>query len=306
MPKKILVVVCTILSILALDNQAWAKLELDKLQKQASITAKSINGRLGIGVIDLQSNQSWYFNGNDYFPMQSVVKVVSAIAVLKMVDAHKLHLDQEIPLTKTDLYRIKHSAIADPISAKAKSASLNYLISRSICQSNNGTVDVLTRLAGGPAALTKVIRDAGIVDIRVDRYEAQSANSDYKGKGPDLLDSATPHGLCTLLYKLEKEQLLSAKSTAYLVNLMQHCQTGDRRIKAGFPKDWIVADKTGTGGQFNGINVAINDVAIISDPRKSKSKWILTVFIAQTKTDIAGCERKIAEIAHSLYMCISK
>jgi beta-lactamase class A len=260
---------------------------------------KSFKGRLGVGVLDVQTGEDWYLNGDKHFRMQSVVKVPVAIAVLRKVDEGKMQLNQEIPLTPADVSLIRNAAIPDPISPKAKSATLSSLIERSIRRSNNGAVDVMTRILGGPAAINVVLKDAQISGIRVDRYESEVTKFDDHNQGAALMDSATPRAACALLYKLETGKLLSQKSTSYLLDLMSRCETGDHRIRAGFPKDWTIADKTGTGRQASGINVATNDVAIVTGP--DKSCWILTVFVADAKLTRPACEDKIAEVARALY-----
>lgn len=292
LPMAVLSVCLTIV----FGQQASAKLDTTSLEQHVSASQKNFNGRLGVGVIDVQTGETWYFNGDKQFPMESVVKVPVAIAALRQVDNGKLDLKQEIPLTKSDVSKIKHGYLPEKISQNAKTATLASLIESSISRSNNGAVDVLTRTLGGPSVINTVIKDAKISGIRVDRYEAEAAlSTDPK---QESLDSVTPRGICDLLNKLNAGKLLSKQSTAYLLDLMSHCQTGTNRIPAGVPKNWTVAHKTGTGPQVNGINVATNDVAIITRP--DKSSWILTVFVANAKGNPFACDNKIAEVARAV------
>jgi len=94
---------------------AWAGLNLGTLEQKIS-AAKNFKGRLGVGVIDVQTGKSWYLNGDDRFPMESVVKVPVVIAALRQVDKGKLHLEDEIKLSKSDVSMIRNSAIPDSIS----------------------------------------------------------------------------------------------------------------------------------------------------------------------------------------------
>ena len=211
-------------------------------------------------------------------------------------------LDQKIQLTKSDVSAIRNATIPEEIPKSAKTATLGSLIEYSICRSNNGAVDVIIKALGGPKVVDKTFKDAQISDVRVDRYEAEISSHDDQNKGPDLLDSATPRALCTLLNKLESGKLLSQKSTDYLLGLMHRCETGVHRIPAGFPKGWTIAHKTGTGRTTKGITVSTNDVAIITSP--DKSQWILVVFVADAKLNRSACENKIAEIARALHTSI--
>lgn len=286
--------------IFVYGQQAWAKLDVASLQQRVSASAKNFPGRLGVGVLDLKTGKSWYLNGDEHFLMESVVKVPVAIAALDKVDEGKLKLNEEIPLTKSDVSMIRNGYFSEAISPDAKTATLASLIEYSVCRSNNGAVDVLTKILGGPAAINTVFKDAQISGMRVDRTEAEAALSADQNHGPAMLDSATPRGVCALLSKLEGGKLLSAQSTVYLLELMRRCETGVHRIPEGFPKSWTVAHKTGTGIHIKGMNVATNDVAIITRP--DKSSWVLTVFVADAKSNRSACESKIAEVARALYL----
>lgn len=45
---------------------------------------------------------------------------------------------------------------------------------------------------------------------------------------------------------------------------LRACKTGLNRLRAGLPQDWIVGDKTGSGGHS-----AVNDVAIAWPPGRA-------------------------------------
>jgi beta-lactamase class A len=298
LPKTLLFTTLMLIS----TQSVWAKLDTSNFQKHISASAKNFPAQLGVGIMDAKTGESWYLNGDEHFRLQSVAKLLVAIAALQQVDTGKLQLEEKIPLTKSDISAIRNATMPEPISPTAKTATLNSLIEYSICRSNNGAVDVITRALGGPAVVDKTFKDAQISDIRVDRYEAEISAHDDNNKGKALLDSGTPRALSTLLYKLESGKLLSQKSTDYLLGLMSRCETGVHRIPAGFPKGWTVAHKTGTGRTTKGITVNTNDVAIITAP--DKSRWILVVFVADAKLNRSACENKIAEIAKTLHASI--
>jgi beta-lactamase class A len=59
-------------------------------------------------------------------------------------------------------------------------------------------------------------------------------------------------------------QTLSEAHRALLIGWMRACETGKHRLRAGFPADWNVGDKTGTG-----LRNAVNDVAIAVPPGRA-------------------------------------
>ena len=61
-----------------------------------------------------------------------------------------------------------------------------------------------------------------------------------------IQDTTTPGEMAKLLMKLYKKEALSASSTDLLIDIMQKCRTGGRRIKGLLPRKVKVAHKTGT------------------------------------------------------------
>jgi len=59
-----------------------------------------------------------------------------------------------------------------------------------------------------------------------------------------------------------------------LQNWLKSCKTGNGRIRAGVPKNFIVADKTGTGGYGS-----IGDVGVVW--RKHASPVVLAIYVRQ-------------------------
>jgi len=298
MLKRILLVACLIL----INANASLAFDIASLQERVNETAKSFKGQLGVGVIDVQSGQSWYLNGDERFRMQSVAKILVAMAALRQVDEGKLKLDQAIPLTRSDVAMIQQSYVPDPLPISTKSLPLSSLMEKSVCRSNNGAVDTMIKLLGGPSAVDKFLKDEQFSDIRVDRFEKEVLLHDDDHAGADLLDSATPRAICSVLAKLQSGKLLSPKSTAYLIGLMRRCETGKNRLRAGFPKDWIVANKTGTGREANGMTVSTNDVGIVTGP--NNSTLIVAVLLADAKLSQRACEGKIAEIAKAVSLAV--
>ena len=80
---------------------------------------------------------------------------------------------------------------------------------------------------------------------------------------------------------------LAAAERQQLQDWLKGNTTGDARIRAGVPKDWVVGDKTGSGDY----GVA-NDVAVIWP--KGRAPWIVVVFSRGTKADAPWNSETIA------------
>ena len=60
--------------------------------------------------------------------------------------------------------------------------------------------------------------------------------------------------------------MLSAESTDAFLATMSEARTGPRRLKGGLPSGWTIAHKTGTGQDWRGGSIGINDVAVLTAP----------------------------------------
>ncbi len=74
---------------------------------------------------------------------------------------------------------------------------------------------------------------------------------------------------------------------------MTDSPTGQKRLKAGLPKNWSIAHKTGTAGDVLGIGPATNDVGIISSP--NGQRVAVAVFIADSKAPLEKREKVMSQ-----------
>jgi beta-lactamase class A len=255
-------------------------------------------GRLGIGVLEMESGTRYFCRPTEHFPMQSVFKLLVALAVLERVDDGLFTLEKTITVKKDDL-SILYSPLAEHFSGDSHDFTIRELINTMVQDSDNTACDVLMRYVGGPKQVNASLKRHGVDEISVDRYEAELQpeilglppmklghaadkarweRDKHAATGPrahkafsayingDLKDSSTPQGMLNLLQKLYNGNLLTATSTKYLIDTMAGAQTGQRRLRAGLPEGAILAHKTGTGPDLDGVNSATNDVGIIALP----------------------------------------
>jgi beta-lactamase class A len=283
----------------------FAAIDSENLTKVMKSKSQIINGTLGVAAYDLQTEQAWYWNEGQVFRMQSVEKLLVAIAVLKKVDQRSLSLQNLVPVSSAEVAEIRGAAIPDPLPPKTRSVPLEALLQKSICNSNNGASDVLMKLAGGPQVVDKLIASFDISGIRVDRYEREVIRVEsLTTPEATKLDTATPKAMCDLLVKLQNGKLLSPATTKFLLKLMAECKTGNHRIRAGLPAGTLVMDKTGTGGSQHGRCSATNDVAIAVLP--GGQKFVIAVFLANAGGSAAKRDQVIASVSSSIYQAIVK
>lgn len=255
-----------------------------------------VQGEVGIAVIDTGRNKQFLLNQNKPFPMQSVCKLPLSIAILRLVDAGKLTLQDTVTVGKADLHST-NSPINDLVKGGQSDFTIRDLITRVICDSDNTACDVLIRRAGGADAVTHLLTEAGITGVRIDRPEGiiQPESLQIAKFLVDPRDTAVPEKMVELLQKLYNGNLLSKNSTALILEDLFNCKTGVHRIKAGLPAGWTLAHKTGTGRDVAGQNTATNDVGIMVGP-KGETIYI-AVFTKGSRAKLGVREALMAKLA---------
>jgi beta-lactamase class A len=262
------------------------------VQQIAAIT----KGPVGAAFELLGTTESAFIEGQRHFPMQSVYKFPIAILVLRQVDAGKLNLDQRVTVKPADFIFDREFTIQRQY-PKGAELSLRELLRYMISESDGTACDVLLRLIGGPEKATQGLRELGVENIVIARYEKEMAE-----KPPVSYENwTTPETAIQLLKMFQEGNVLAKASHDLLLDLMIHSRPGPKRIKGLLPPGTIVAHKTGTSATINGLTSATNDIGIITLP--DSRQLTIAVFVSDTKADVKTREEVIAKIADAAWKC---
>lgn len=305
------------------------RLDMALLDREvAAIAERARPGVLGVGLMNLESGETWLFNGDLRFPMQSVFKAPLGAAVLSEVDAGRLDLDQTITIDEEDISP-DHSPIADAWPQR-RDYTVRELLVAAVGGSDNTAADVLMKLIGGPGAVTAWLNDNHVSDIRIDRYERElqpdsvglaSFRIAWKGGEAfraamnslppatrqaamnaylaDERDTASPRGILTFFHALQDDdELLSPASRALLMKIMTETPSGAERLKAGFPPGSVFAHKTGASRTDLGVAPATNDIGIVTLP--DGRRYAVAVFLKAATLDAPGREKIHADVARAI------
>jgi beta-lactamase class A len=256
-------------------------------------TANGSNGRIGVAVIDLTTGQNLSVLGDTPFPMASTSKIAIAATFLDGVDKGRWSMDDRFPLM-IPVKSAKYSGDRAPVRAG------NYLTGRelielSLIHSSNQATDALLAAVGGPGAVNRWIRSAGIDGMRIDRDIATLVRDDGEfnpATTVDLRDSATPMAMAQLLSGIFNGKWLSPRSRAFLLTTMERCETGKRRMRAQLPDGARIAHKTGT------LNNTASDVGIIQAP--DGHAYAVAIYVTG-QGGHSGRDARIATIARTVY-----
>ncbi|PWT91336.1 MAG: serine hydrolase [Proteobacteria bacterium] len=254
--------------------------------------ARTVDGKVGASVLVVETGERAGVRAADRFPMQSVYKFPIAMAVLHLVDAGKLKLDDPVTVARAELVPAAlHSPIRDAHPQGDFPMPLRDILRYAVAESDGTASDVLVRLAGGCGSVAAYLRDLGIANVTIATTELEMSSGDMV----QYRNWATPDGMTGLLAAFQKGAGLSAESRALLLQWMTESTPGPKRLKGLLPAGTVVAHKTGTSGTQDGLTRATNDVGLITMP--DGRHLAVTVFVADSRAPLEAREGVIARVA---------
>jgi beta-lactamase class A len=270
--------------------------QYEDLKKRLEAIASSVDGNVGIAMMDLGTGDTLTVNDTFHYPMQSVYKFPLALAVLHEVDRHHLAMDQKIHITKEDMLPDTWSPLAEKYPDGNVDLTLEEILTATVSLSDNNGCDILFRLLGGPAKVEKYIQGLGILEMSISLTE-EEMHVDWDAQFENW---SRPSAMLELLNAFHRNGILSEQSSYFLMKALKETPTGPKRIRGLLPADVVVAHKTGTGGKNkHGVTGAVNDVGIVSLP--NGRSFALVVFISNTIISEAKAEQVIAKVAREVY-----
>lgn len=296
------------------------------LQATLSRIASGYGEPVGISVSDVSSGWTAAVDGDQTFPQQSVSKLWVALTVMQAVDQRRLALDQTVTMHQED-----RSVFYQPLASRIRGGltiSVADLMRHALIESDNSANDMLIREVGGAEAVARLIAQKRLTGVAVGGTERDvqthtagltwrpqygqtwifkqaraqlpdavrdQALAEYLANPPD---GATPNGITTALSELKRGELLSAASTDFMLGLMGEARTGVMRLHAGLEPGWSLAHKTGTGPDWRGASVGINDVGLLTAP--DGHSYAVAVMVRQTRQPPSARHRLMAGVARAV------
>ncbi|MDQ3143647.1 MAG: class A beta-lactamase-related serine hydrolase [Pseudomonadota bacterium] len=218
---RFVAIFCWLLAVVAQPAAAASTPALRSLERQLAALVASSPGEVGVAALDLNSGEVVSINGDEPFPMASVVKIAIAANYLAQVENG-------------------HRSLSDRIGGRSAASLMDAMMVRS----DNHATDLLLADLGGPRTIQAWLTQQGLTGVRIDRNIAGllRAQRDLR----DIRDSSTPRAMVELLKRLDGGSMLKPQGRAYLLDLMRRCMTGKNRIRGLLPYGAQVANKTGT------------------------------------------------------------
>jgi beta-lactamase class A len=207
-------------------------------------------GHIGVYAKNLRTGAEISWRAHERFVMCSSFKASLAASVLARVDRGQARMDELIAYGPADL--LEWAPVAKQNLEKG-AMSVADMCEAAVELSDNTCANVLLARFGGPSALTAFWRSIGDTVSRLDHNEPE-LNRTPPG---DPHDTTTPAAMAGNLRTLILGNALSPTSRERLTGWMLGCKTGDNRLRAGLPKGWRIADKTGNNGKDAFADIAV-------------------------------------------------
>lgn len=284
------------IAILALFASTLVSAQKFMLEQKISCITKGKQATVGISVLGFENNYKYNQNGDKKFAMMSIFKFHVACAALDLVDKGKLSLDQKILIKKSELYTT-WSPYKEKHPEGNTEATLSEIIYYTVALSDNNLCDVLIELVGGTQAVQKFMDAKRIKDFQIKYKERDMA---LNGWNSLFENYTTTNSTVQLLKKFYDGQLLSKKSTNYLMQIMLRTKTGTNKIVEQLPKGTPAAHRTGSSGmKDNLLTIAENDMGIITLP--NGKHYAIAVYVSNSKeTEAENC-KIISDISKAVW-----
>ncbi len=256
------------------------KIQTQTREKIAMLEAAA-NGSIGVFAINTENNYVIAYHAKKRFPLCSTNKVMGVAAILKESEKNTGLLQRKIKYKKSELIAWspttkKHVNSGMTITELGKAA---------ITLSDNTAINLLMKEIYGPKGVTAFARSIGDDIFNLVRWEPE-LNTAVPG---GLRDTSSPEAMANSLRKLVLGHVLAPKQQELLKTWLIENTTGDARIRAGTPSNWLVGDKTGTCGHYG----STNDVGIIWP--KNGSPIIVAVYFIVKKENAKPRDDVIAK-----------
>ena len=239
-------------------------------------------GRLGVVAIDFGSGRSLEHRADERFPICSTFKTLLAAAILSRTGAEPSALDRTIRYGAADL--LEHAPVTRTNVGRGE-MTVGELCEAAVTVSDNTAANLLLADLGGLAPFNAYLRRLGDQVTRLDRMEP-ALNEASPG---DPRDTTTPRAMVENLRRLFVGEALPPPSRERLVDWHRHAAVGQARLRAGLPRSWSLAHKTGTGGHGS-----TNDIGVTWPP--GRAPLIVAAYYTESDAPLPATEAVLAEV----------
>ncbi len=233
--------------------------------------------------LDLDSGDYLNLNADQVFPTASIIKLPILLAFFQDVDAGKIRLDETLVM-RPELI-VGGSGTMQDLPAWSKFSALET-VTRMITVSDNTATNMIIRRLGGLQVLNQRFRSWGL-----QKTVMRNLLPDLRGT-----NTTTARELVHTLALLHREKLLSPRSQAQVLNIMQRVHNRTL-LPVGLGPGARIAHKTGD------IGFMLGDAGIIEMPG---GKYYLAAVMVKSAYNDPGARDYVQEVSRTVYSYFSQ
>ncbi|MDN5724884.1 MAG: class A beta-lactamase [Propionibacteriales bacterium] len=239
--------------------------------------------RIGLYAKALNGGREIAWRADERFLMLSVFKAYAAAAVAdqRLITPDRHVLERRVHLPPTAVAE-GPTWFADHI-ANGYAPTVAEVCEATVQLSDSTAGNHLMSLMGGTAALNRFARACGDRATRLTEWEPE-----LNRPGSD--NNTSPRGVGTGFARMLTGDVLGRPARRRITEWMLGNTTSKERFRAGLPKGWRLADKTGSGE-----DASANDVGVAWSP--DGRAYLLSMLTSSTRLDTEREQRIFADVA---------
>ena len=252
-----------------------------KLEATIHETDQSLDGAMGVAILDLSTGQKFLLHHDDVFPQASSIKITVLAELYRQAQQDKLKLTDLYTVQASDL--VPDSDIMNGLTPGVTKITLRDLATMMVAVSDNSATNVLIdRL--GIENVNAFLDSLGLTHTRLRRKMM-----DLKAAGEGRENIATPHEMMVLLEALYRGKVLNKEMTDDFFKMLSTHK--DSWMPRDLPEDTRVANKPGS---LEGVR---NDSGIVFAKNRPFVICVMTTYLRDEREG----EKAITRIGLAAY-----
>ena len=252
-----------------------------KLESTISEVDRSLDGVLGVAVLDLSSGRKFLLHSDEVFPQASSIKIAVLAELYRQAQAGKLKLTDLYTVQASDL--VPDSDIMGGLTPGVTRITLRDLATMMVAVSDNSATNVLIDRVG-MENVNALMDSLGLSHTRLRRKMM-----DLKAAGEGRENISTPAEMMTLLEDIYRGKVLNKEMTADFFNMLSTHKTVSSLVTCR--RDLKIANKP---GELEGVR---NDSGVVFVENRPYVICVMTTYLRRERDG----EEAISKISAAAY-----
>jgi beta-lactamase class A len=239
------------------------RLLFQKLDATIHETDRSLDGVMGVYLLDLATGNTLALNADESFPTASTIKIAILAELFHQAQQGKLNLNDSYTLQSSDL--VGGSGIAGSLTPGVTRLTLRAVAALMISVSDNSMTNVIIDRVG-MENVNALLESLGLTHTRLRRKMM-----DVKAAAEGRENVSTPREVALLLEALYKGNVLNKQFTEDFFNLLSVHK--ESYVPRNLPEDLRIANKP---GELEGVR---NDCGIVFTGKRPYVICVMTTYV---------------------------